>query len=151
MNNYIYAIGGAITVLALFENIAPSGKNGKLCKTIISIICVIMIMSPIIKIFKNEYNGEVMSSASYSEYLLNYEETLTAKSIEYLLKNNDFSIENVEVNGENVDGKFIVKLVKIKLKNLVILDSDEHIFISEKIKNLIKSRLYVDDMELIIE
>ena len=47
--------------------------------------------------------------------------------------------------------KFIVKLVKVKLKNLVILDSDEHIFISEKIKNLIKSRLYVDDMELIIE
>ena len=152
MNNYIYAIGGAITVLALFENIVPNTKNGKLCKTIIAIISVIMIMSPIINIFKSDLSDNVIeTSASYSDFLLSYEENLTATSIKYLLKNNDFIVENVNVKGESINGKFIVKQIKVKLENLVINEKEEHIIISEKIKNLISSRLYIADMELIGE
>lgn len=152
MNSYIYSIGGAITVLALFENIAPNSKNGKLAKTIISIVCVTMIMSPIINIFKNDYsNSNIESNSDYNQYLLNYELNLTEKSIEYLLKNNDFTVENIDINGDNENGKYVIKSMRIKLANLVINENDEHIIISEKIKNLISSRLQIKDVEITIE
>ena len=152
MSSYFYAISGVIIVLALFENITPNSNTGKTVKTIISIICVMVILSPIINFLKcNVNDNTIESNATFDEYLASYQTNLVENSIKHLLITEGYELDNVLVKTSYNNGEQILNLISIKFKNLVISSDDEHINIIEKIKNLLSSRLNINGVEILIE
>ena len=150
MNNYFYAVAGVIILLALFENILPNSSTGKSAKTVISVVCVVIILSPIVNIVKGSDSFNETGS-SYNEYLQNYQNQLTEKSVKLLLETEDFLVDTVSVQGEYISGNYLVNKITIKLENLVINDDSEHINIIENIENLLASRLNILKAEIIVE
>ena len=118
MNNYFYAVAGVIILLALFENILPNSSTGKSAKTVISVVCVVIILSPIVNIVKGSDSFNETGS-NYNEYLQNYQNQLTEKSVKLLLETEDFLVETVSVQGEYISGNYLVNKITIKLENLV--------------------------------
>lgn len=151
MGNYFYIISSVIILLALLENLIPNSSSGKSVKTVLSIIAVIIILSPILKIIKGSDNSLTETGATYNQYLENYQNNLTEKSVELLLKTEGYDLEKVKVFGEYNGTNYLVQKIQIKFKNLVINDASEHIIIIEKIKNLILDRLNILKAEVVIE
>ena len=151
MENYFYIISSVIILLALLENLIPNSSSGKSVKTVLSIIAVIVILSPILKIVKGSNNNLTESAATFNEYLEAYQNNLTEKSVELLLKTEGYDLENVKVLGEYNGTNYLVQKIQIKFKNLVINDDTEHIIIIEKIENLISDRPNILKAEIVIE
>ncbi len=150
MNNYFYVVSGVIIILALFESLIPNSSVGKSVKTILSVICVMIILSPVINIIKGDNNATQVGT-EFNEYLLDYQNELTEFSVKSLLQTNGFSVENITVKGDYANGNYLVNKIDIKFKDLVINDETEHINIIEKIKNLLSSRLNILRAEIVIE
>ena len=150
INNYLYAVSGVILLLALVENIIPNSNCGKSVKRVISVACVLVILSPIINIVK-ENDDYVETSFTYNEYLQDYQNGLTEKSVQHLLISEGYEVDKVTVLGEYDGGNYTVKKIQIKFNNLVIMKGNEHINIIEKIDELLSSRLNILKAEIIID
>ena len=151
MENYFYIISSVIILLALLENLIPNSSSGKSVKTVLSIIAVIVILSPILNLLKGYENDSIETSGRYDDYLENYQNNLTEKSVELLLKTEGYDLEKVKVLGEFNGTNYAVQKIQIKFKNLVINDEEEHIIIIEKIENLIFERLNILKAEIVID
>lgn len=151
IKSYFYVVTSVIVVLALVVNLLPNSSSGKSAKTIISLIAVLAILSPIVNLFKGDDNLSVETGNYFNEYLQNYQDDLTESSVEYLLKSEGFLMESVKVDGVYFNGKYTVKKIFVKFKNEVITDGNEHINIIEKIKDLLESRLSIIGAEILIE
>ena len=150
MDNYFYVVSGVIVLLALFENIIPNSTSGKSVKTVISVISVVVILSPIINVIKG-IDNTVEVGINYNEYLQDYQNNLTETSIKFLLENEGCTPKSVEVLGEYLNGNYTVNKIVIKFENLVIMGETEHINIIEKIENLLATRLNILKAEIVIE
>ena len=150
MNNYFYAVSGVIVLLSLLENIIPNSSSGKSVKTVISVICVVVILSPIINILKGS-DTAVETGTIYNEYLEDYQNNLAEKSIKFLLESEGYTVNSVEVFGVYNSSSYTVNKIAIKFENLVIMGDSEHINIIEKIENLLATRLNILKAEIVIE
>ena len=152
MNNYFYVVSGVVIILALLENVIPSSTSGKSVKTVISVIGVIVILSPITNVLKGDFNDfSVETNVNYNQYLQDYQNELSEYSIKYLLESEGYALNSVKVEGVYDGAKYMVNKVYLDFENLVINESDEHIDIIEKIKNLFKTRLNIIKAEIVIE
>ena len=150
INSYLNVIAGVIVLLALLENVIPNSNSGKSVKRVVSVACVLIILSPIINIVKGS-NENTETAFSYNEYLQEYQNELVEKSVNHLLITEGYNVENLIVTGEYDGSNYTVKKIQIKFKDLVINENSEHINIIEKIDKLLSSRLNISRAEIVID
>ncbi len=148
MKEFIVILISVITFLVVFEGVLPKGKFGKIVKTVMSLIVVLTMLAPIIKIFNNDYdfNKILNSSASYDGYFKEYKKSTLIKEITAVLES-----ENIEVKSVFVELSEEKNKVKILLKNEVLNENGEHIDILEKAKEIVVERLYLSSWEVLVE
>ncbi len=148
MKEFIVILISVITFLVIFEGVLPKGKFGKIVKTIMSLIVVLTMLVPIIKIFNSGYDlSKVLNSdANYEKYLEEYKKTTLVKEITAVLYSEDIEVKSVFVELSEEKNK-----VTILLKNEVLNENNEHIDILEKAKTLVVERFYLSAWEVIVE
>ena len=145
MEKYLVVVSSVIIFLAVFEGVLPSGKFGKMVKTVVSMVVTIVILTPIVNIFNNSFDYETIinSNDGYVEYLNEYKKITLEKEVKSFLLINGLDVESVFVTiNENNN------LLEILIKKDELNSESEHINILEKAKNLVIERFYLSDWEI---
>ncbi len=147
MKEFILIVVSVTTFLAIFEGVLPRGKSGRLVKTVMSLIVVLTMLVPIVKIFNEDYdfNSLLNGNEAYENYLEEYKITTLKKEIKAVLKSEN--IETLEVFVELDENQ---NKLKILLNMGALNESDGHIDILEKAKRLVIERLYLNDWEVLV-
>ena len=152
MKAWLFGIFSVALIITLLSLILPEGKTAKFSKPFISLIAVIIIVSPFINIddflsgnITFEYNKTIGTDSEFLEY------TTYAKIDKYRLN----CVKIAEKNGisgsdiiikYNVDENYEITITgaEINLKNAVISSDEEHIVILQRLENEISEYLNVD-------
>lgn len=148
MKEYFLTIITATFFLAILDGVLPKNNNGKLVKSIITVVSVSIILVPILNFFKNdfEYNYSEQVFDNYDDYLLKYQEETTINEIKTLLNNNKYDVSSVEILNDSDK-----QIIKIILLDNGINEDSEHINSIENAQNLVKERLYLNTWEVQVE
>ncbi len=153
MKEYFYQTLSVITFLSIADLIVTKSKNGKIVKTIISLISVTALSLPIISIVKNVKlsNENFNYVQNYNEYLLELQEEVYKKTIKKALF--DAQIDNFELEFEFSSDDNIFKLEKIIIifENEVINDNNEHIDMTERVNLALKNTVNLSGVTIEIE
>ncbi len=131
MKGYILSILGVVVVGILVDVIIPSGKMNKFIKSVYSIFVVLIIISPIIKLF-NKHKDFNFNYNDYtiSQPLLNYinKQKLTAYKNDIIsaLNNEGLTGVDLEFNYSLENDKLILNSCTVNLKNLSISSNFTH-------------------------
>ena len=145
----VFAVALIITVLSL---LLPEGKLAKFAKPFISLVAVIIIVSPLINVdgllggnFELYYDKAINTDTEFIDYAIN------AKIDKYRLN----CIKIAEKNGIN-GSEFLIKYsinenydlnvygAEINLTDAVISSDEEHIVILQRLKSEVSEYLNVD-------
>ncbi len=147
MKDYLILITSVIIFLAIFEGVLPQGKFGKTTKSIISMVVVLVILTPIVKIFNSnfDFNNILLENLKYQEYLDKYQKETLEKEISSLLTIEGYVVSSVNVTISSSENK-----VKILIEKDELISDMEHIDILEKAKSLVIERFYLSNWEVIV-
>lgn len=153
MSNYLFSTLSIIIFLAFLDIIISKTKNGKMVRTITSLIAVSMLVLPIVSIIKGDNN--IVKNGYYSEYLneylVNLEKKVISTKIKNALKDFEYDVLSVEVDFNNSEDQLIVKKVKILLDESVISENISHIDIVESVEKLLETVVDPQKVEIKIE
>ena len=142
MKEYIYTIIVSVFVFAVFDAFVSKTKNGKIVKSIISLIITTLIAIPVINLVtNNNLNSEFLNNEDYATYLEELEDNSQKSTLKSLLLKEGVKVSDIEIVSE---GGVIKNVI------IVISSNDEHIDITNKVLSVVKS--VVDDgVEVIVE
>lgn len=153
MSNYLFSTLSIIIFLAFLDMVISKTKNGKMVRTITSLIAVSMLVLPIVSIIKGDNN--IVKNGYYSEYLseylVNLEKKVISTKIKNALKDFEYDVLSVEVDFNNSEDQLIVKKVKILLDESVISENISHIDIVESVEKLLETVVDAQKVEIKIE
>lgn len=153
ISSWILSIVGVVIIGVLVDLILPEGEMQKYIKAIFSIIVVVIMVSPILKIDidKIDFNKFIYNETSVelnqeyiNKYNNQYKENLE-KIIESTLKSNGFGgvIVKILLNLSNSD--FEIEKVELDIKNLVININSPHIDKYKEMKAIVVSMLSIKE------
>ncbi len=156
MKAWILSVSAVILLTSIIVLILPENKISKYVKSIFSLLVMLVIISPIIKIqneqvdFSNVfYESTVNVDYDFIKYInsqkiLEYEKNCK-KLLEQLGVNNATIVIYYTILG---DGSIQIKSTTINLINAVIKTDSEHIYIIEDIKEVISEYLSIKKINI---
>lgn len=158
MASYILSIVGVVFLGVLIDVIMPDGEMNKYVKGVFSIIALCVILSPIPKLFKKDFDignlfydsAAVQVDADFLEatnkQLKNqFENALVAK-----LKDAGFDCIKVEILCDMSNYNFEIKKVIIDISKMVINANLPHINKYTEIKDITTKYLNVEESDIVI-
>ena len=151
MKGYFYGLIASVIFLAVFESVIPKSENGKPVKAVVSLLALLIITVPVIKMlgsgfFTGSESADI--NESFTNKLSEIERITTESEVYSLLKTEKFPVKKVKAAVITSDGKIFVKKIVVFYDESVIKENENHIYILENAKELIKSRLYKCDAEV---
>ncbi len=156
---WIMSILGIVIIGTLIDLILPSGRISKYIKSIFATVTVLVIVTPIPSLIKNNFNVE-NGNLIAPEFTLdeNYIAFADGIKMRYLAKGVEEKLAEDGLRGVSVeiDGKFdnnnslIINFVKVNLQNLVIDEDKQHINKYELIRDSVTKYLNVEKGAVII-
>lgn len=153
MKTWILSIGAIIILTSILTLILPEGKLGKNIKSVFSLIVVLIIVQPLIKL----KNGEIDFNDFYTEKEIVLQEDYIYYVNEQKITNYQNQCQNflldLGIKGAktNIDyivdefGQVEIILASVDLENSVINSKDEHIDINKDISLGISKILNVEE------
>lgn len=152
MLSWIISVFSAVTVITVVSLLLPDGKLAKFIKPFVSLILILLILSPITDIEKYFYDGEEFYDSAITmdtDFLI---KTTQAK----IDKRKENCIKIAEKNGitgaiviieYSVDENYSPKIneVRINLQNAVISSESEHIVILQRLIKEISEYLSISE------
>lgn len=158
LSSYILSIIGIVFLGVLVDVIMPDGEMNKYVKGVFSLIALFVILSPVQKLFNNNYNLEEIFydsssikvdsdflEATTKQMKRQCENVLIAK-----LKDAGFEEVDVEILAEMSNYEFQIKKVIIDISNLVINQNIEHINKYTEIRAIVLDNFNVEESDVII-
>ncbi|MBE5744489.1 MAG: hypothetical protein E7358_07290 [Clostridiales bacterium] len=149
MKDYLIISLSIVVLLAFLDIFISKTKNGKVVKSVISVISVTMLLTPIVSIIKGD--SSLLEGGYYNEYLSEYlielEKKVVVNKIDSALDNLDYLISDFELEFSNENDCVILEKIKLK----VINQNYEHIDILETVKNSLKTVVDVEKVEINFE
>lgn len=161
MEKWIMSIVGVVILTALFELFMVEGETKKYIKGILSVIVIIVIISPLPNLLKKDYSADVFNQEIYDERVYKkddgflyrlarakYDEAET--SLVHVLK--EKGLDNVEItinihlNGDIVEISNIV----VSIENAVISENLKNININEMICDTVAQAVQIPRHKVII-
>lgn len=155
MSGWLLAIVGVIAIGVLLDIIIPEGETNKYIKGIFGIVVVLVIVSPLPKLFNSDFNfDEIFQGGKGYEI----DETFTGEvakerneerqnKIKDLLIANNILVKRVKIGIKNNDFDK-VEYVKIFYDKSIINNDEQHINIVSKCKDIVIKNIKVDISEV---
>ena len=136
----------------------PEGKIGNYVKGMFSILVILVIVKPMFTIVETDYNFQNIFSENaivLQEDFLNF---TNDKKIQNIVKNCEEILKELGIENAFVDidydvsnyNQINITMIKVNLKNSVIISDKEHMYIIEDIKSIICKYLSVNSDKVII-
>ena len=154
MDNYVLVAISISIFIAISEILIVNGKNGKLVKIILSLLCVTAFIEPILSLFNENYDSDESNfNADYTNYLLKIEEKTLENEIENVIKKQNSDLKSVNVTLDSLDGVISTKKVEIIFYNQGINCDSDHINITTETKALLYDTVLKKEkeVEIVIE
>ena len=148
MKEYFYQTLSVITFLALLDILVSKSSNGRVVKTVISLISVIALAIPIVSIINNvnfSINGD-SANQNYTKYLHELEEKVRSALSYEKLYPKDIIIEFLD--SEN---SFTVNKIILIFEKGVITSESEHINMTDRVISVINNKINLSGVTIEIE
>lgn len=160
ISSWIMSIAGIICLSVLIELLMPDGQMNRYIKNIFSFIIVLVVILPLPKLLKTDFNYENIfynqESVEVDEnylYQLNLDRLNKLKyDIEEEILKNGYKNVSVYLNSSIFDNSMLIKSVSVDLESLVITQNAEHNDISKirkHISQIIKKHIEIDEEEIL--
>ena len=162
ISSWVLSIAGVICLSTISQFILPEGQMSKYVKGIFSFIILLIIVSPLPKILKQEidfskifdYKETIKVDEDYL-YQLNLDKLNYFKNeIEQEIKKHGYDNVEVYINCNIKDKKMKFKSITVDLKNLVIRENSEHKIIAkirEDINKIILSYVEINEEDILYD
>ena len=154
MNNYLLTATLIAVFVSISEILIVSGKNGKLVKIVVSLVCVTTLIEPIFQIlnFSIDENKQLINY-NYTEYLIKTEKEMLEYDVSNLINKNNYDLNAVNVTIENVDGVISTKKVEIILNCKGINCENDHINITNEIQSVLIKEIFSEgvNVDIVVE
>ena len=138
-------ITAAVIVTACVEIILPIGKIRSSCKTVLTLVCLAVMIEPLTILLKTDFSFFNKDEVDYS-YLEGVDKlysNMCEKEIVAVVEELGAEVVGCEVEGKNENGVFCVEKIKVEIKNSVISEKDEHIISIEEMRKHLADKLSV--------
>ena len=158
VSSYILSVVGVVFLGVLVDVIMPDGEMNKYVKGVFSLVALVVIISPVQKLFNSDFSVEnifydTTSIQIYNDFIeatlkqmkMQYENILIAK-----LKDKGFENVDVEILAEMSNYEISIKKVILDISKMVINSNAEHINKYEDIKAIVLENFDVEESDVII-
>lgn len=136
----------------------PSGNMNKYIKSVLAIICMFVIVSPIPKMLDQGmsigdifYNGEQTAiDYSFVEYINGKKINLVEQETEIYLEEKGFKNIDIKIEAAYIESDVEIIFAKAYLNNLVILSNNQNINSSDEITALISNYLSIKKEKVLL-
>lgn len=150
MTAWIVSIVGIVFLGVLVDVVAPNGKTNTIIKCVFGIFTLVVMISPVISLFKKDWNIDMDIEYSFLNQLRDEKvQDLEIEIGEYLSQNNIPCV--VEIEAEYVANCLNISNVKIYISADVLNNMDEHINKYKHITSMVKKVVEVDEEIVIYE
>ena len=154
MSSWIISISVAVILGTLVEVIMPEGRLNKVIKSVLGVVCMLIIISPIKNLDLknlnfNSFFGETQIDKQFVEDRQSEQINLLESNIEKNLERNGFVGAKVKIYGDFENNSIIIKTIFVDLENLVINENSENINKYNNIVAIIKSSVDITEEQVI--
>lgn len=152
MKEWLLSVFTAVLIVSVICIILPQGRLSKFVKPFVSMIVIIIILSPIINLnedFESIMNFKTVAVETDTEFL-NY---IAKSKIDVYTENCKKTAQKNGINGSEIlieynveyDGAINIIWVSVNLQNAVITSENEHIVILQRLKKDLSEYLGIDE------
>lgn len=151
---WVLSIVSIVLIGVLIEVILPQGKTNKILKSVVAVVSVLVIVSPLKNLdidntnFSNLFNNIEIDT----EFVIDTQKNLTkalCSDIENSLESNGYSGVKIEIDATYSEEKLEIKTVFVDLKNLVLYSENLNIDKYTKIIAIIRQEVDIDKENVI--
>ena len=151
MNRYVVSIIVTVFLIALITFLLPNGSTSKYVKSVLSMVLVVVLISPLIKFnikdfkFDNFFESpNVYVQTDFLDYVLDEKVKSLTKNCDMILNDLGVSGADIKIFYQQKNGvEILIQNVTINLKKSVISSDSSHINIIEKLKKAVSEYLNV--------
>lgn len=152
MKEWLLSVFSVVLIVSLICILLPKGKLSKFAKPFISLIIIMIILTPILSV--NEYFEKFIDVRDVSvEIDTEFLQYITISKIDLYTENCIKIAQKNGINGseilieyiDNNDSTVLITGVSVNLKNAVITSESEHIVILQRLKKELSEYLVIDE------
>lgn len=153
MKEYFYQTLSLITFLALVDILVSKSSNGRVVKTVISLISVTALAIPIVSIIKNvDFSlNEDIANENYTKYLLELEEKTYKEKVRSALSYEELYPKDIVIEFLDEKNSFTVNKIILIFEKGVITSEDEHINMTDRVISVLNSKINLSGVTVEIE
>jgi len=154
ISSFVLSICGIALIGVMVEIVLPNGKTSKLIKSVVSILSIFIIISPIKNInFKNLNITSIFDEIEIDSEFISNRHSEKIKVIENMIEKNlmDNGFEEViiSINGKYINEKLEIENLYVDLRKLVLLSEDMNIDKYNHIVSIIKNIISVGEEKIV--
>lgn len=150
MTGWIVSIVGIVFLGVLVDIVAPNGKTNAVIKCVFGIFTLVVMVSPVIGLFKRDWNIDMDIQYDWLEDIEEEKIVDLEQRVGDYLTNNGVPCV-VEINGKLVANCINISNVIIYISKSVLNNMDEHINKYKHITSMVKNVVEVDEEIVIYE
>ena len=151
---YLLSIVGVVMLFVVIELVLPEGQLAKYVKSIMSVVLIFVIASPLPSLLKNGINFSFDTSADLNE---SYLETVQSQSLRALensltedLEENGILNAEVQVWGELENGAIKISYIFVEMGNVVLTGDMAHINKNEAVINVLIDKTNIKEEQIVL-
>jgi len=154
---YLLSIVGVVVISVVLELVIPSGQISKYIKSIMSLVIIFVIASPLPKLLNNGIDFSSLFSSTieldedYLETVKNQNITLLERQLQDELEAEGITGAELQIWGELEDGQINISYIFVEMENVVLSSELEHINKYEAIRNLLIECTGVDEEQVVFD
>ena len=155
MKEWLISVASVITTTSVAEILLPSGRIKRICKTVLSLVCLLVLISPLSEL-KNadisisDIQDRAEQSEIFRENLKEYYERLAESLVENALSDKGLTCV-CETEGElDSENRFTIKKAFVIISDNVLTDKDGNIISIEEITGFLSEKLDVEKERVIV-
>ena len=150
---YLLSIVGVVLLSIVLDLVLSDGTTKKYIKSIMSLILIFVLVSPLPKIIKNGVNFSFIESSvsldeNYQNVIFEQQKNQLEKNLEKLLADEGFKNVKVSIWADNFNG-LNINTIFVDLSNLVLSENNQHINKYEAIKILLTKQTGIKEEQVI--
>ena len=154
MKEWLISVASVITTTSVAEILLPSGRIKRICKTVLSLVCLLVLISPLSEL-KNaaisisDIQARDEQSEIFRQNLTEYER-LAESLVENALSDKGLTCV-CETEGElDSENRFTIKKAFVIISDKVLTDKDGNIISIEEITGFLSEKLDVEKERVIV-
>ncbi|MBR1925864.1 MAG: stage III sporulation protein AF [Clostridia bacterium] len=153
VSGYLLSVVGVVLFSIVLDLILSDGTTKKYIKSIMSLILIFVLVSPLPKIIKNDLdfsfiNSSVKLNEEYQNVVFEQQKNQTEKDLEKFLFNEGFKNIKITIWADNLNG-FKINTIFVDLTGLVLAEKNQHINKYEAIKILLIKQTGIKEEQVI--